>query len=93
MPEPPDIVSAARPLRSRIIAAREEAEAIRHMPPALAEQIAEAGLFQMFLPRSMGGPELPRLTAFRAIEELSKADGSVGWCVMIATVASLFAGW
>ncbi|HJS85543.1 MAG TPA: acyl-CoA dehydrogenase family protein, partial [Acetobacteraceae bacterium] len=47
----------------------------------------------MFLPRSMGGPELPRLTAFRAIEELSKADGSVGWCVMIATVASLFAGW
>ncbi len=88
-----DVVSAARHLRPRIIAAREEGEAIRHVPASIMEQIAAAGLFQMFLPRSMGGPELPPLTAFRAIEEISRADGSIGWCTMIATVASLFTGW
>jgi alkylation response protein AidB-like acyl-CoA dehydrogenase len=47
----------------------------------------------MFLPRSMGGPELDPLTVFRAIEEISKADGSVGWCTMIATDVSLLMGW
>ena len=32
------------------------------------------------------------LTAFRVVEELSKADGSVGWCAMIAIALSLNAG-
>jgi alkylation response protein AidB-like acyl-CoA dehydrogenase len=40
----------------------------------------------------MGGPETPPLTAFRVVEELSKADGSVGWCAMIATALSLSVG-
>jgi alkylation response protein AidB-like acyl-CoA dehydrogenase len=66
---------------------------MRQIPPPLADLIADAGLYQMFLPRSVGGPEASPLVAFRAIEELSKADGSVGWCVMIATDISLFAGW
>ena len=48
-----------------------------------------AGIYQMYLPRSMGGPETPPLTAFRVVEELSKADGSVGWCAMIATALVL----
>ena len=43
----------------------------------------------MYLPRSMGGAETPPLVAFRVVEELSKADGSVGWCAMIATALSL----
>ena len=90
---PIDVVAAAKHLRPQIIAAREEAERLRQMPPALAKAITEAGLFQMFLPRSIGGPELSPMIVFRAIEELSKADGSVGWCAMIATDVSLFTGW
>jgi hypothetical protein len=30
---------------------------------------------------------------FRAIEEISKADGSIGWSTMIATDVSLVLGW
>src|SRR5207244_3280426 len=92
-PMPDDVVAAAIHLAPRIRAAREEGEATRRVPAALAEAIAAAGLFQLHLPRSMGGPELPPLTALRGIEELSKADGSVGWCTMIATAVSVFAGW
>ena len=33
------------------------------------------------------------LTVFNVIEELSKADGSVGWNVMIANALSFFTGW
>jgi alkylation response protein AidB-like acyl-CoA dehydrogenase len=88
----PDIVAAAIRLAPAVRAARGDAEQLRQTPPALAEEITKAGIYQMYFPRSMGGPETPPLTAFRVVEELSKADGSVGWCAMIATALSLNAG-
>src|SRR6516162_310107 len=88
-----ELLAAAKRVAPEVILARERAEEMRQIPPPLADVIANAGLYQMFLPRSVGGPEASPLMAFRAIEELSKADGSVGWCVMIATDISLFAGW
>ena len=88
-----DVVASARALAPQIVAARQEAERMQRTPPALAKAISDAGLYQMFLPHSVGGMELPPLTVFEAIEELSKADGSVGWCAMIATDISLFTGW
>jgi alkylation response protein AidB-like acyl-CoA dehydrogenase len=54
----------------------------------MVEALAEADLLQMYLPRSMGGPELPPLVVFRVVEEISRADGSIGWCTMIATGVS-----
>jgi indole-3-acetate monooxygenase len=80
--------AAARRLVPRVLAAREEGEILRHVPAPMVEQLAEAGLLQMYLPCSMGGLELPPLTVFRIVEEISRADGSIGWCVMIATAVS-----
>src|SRR5690348_18436659 len=92
-PDPPlDVVAAAKSLAPLIRAAREEGEQIRRVPPRVVEALSSASLLQMFLPRSIGGPELAPLTVFRAIEELSKADGSIGWCAMIAIDVSLFLG-
>jgi indole-3-acetate monooxygenase len=88
----PAIVAEAIRLAPAVRAARDAAEQQRQTPPALADEITKAGIYQMYLPRSMGGPETPPLTAFRVVEELSKADGSVGWCAMIATALSLSAG-
>jgi indole-3-acetate monooxygenase len=88
----PDIVAAAIRLAPAVRAARDDAERMRQTPPDLAAEITQAGIYQMYLPRSAGGPETPPLTAFRVVEELSKADGSVGWCAMIATALSLNVG-
>jgi len=88
-----DVVTAAKGLVPLILAAREEGERLRRVPPHVAKALAAAGLLQMFLPRSMGGPELDPLTVFRAIEEISKADGSIGWCAMIANTVSYTLGW
>jgi indole-3-acetate monooxygenase len=93
IPATDDVVATAASLAPLITAASEEGEARRCTPPRVVEALAAAGLLQMFLPRAIGGRELPPLVAFRAIEEVSKADGSVGWCTMIATVLSLFTGW
>ncbi|WP_158929639.1 acyl-CoA dehydrogenase family protein [Acidisphaera sp. S103] len=89
MTEDQDIVAVAKRLAPAVRDARDQAEQLRQTPPALAAEITRAGIYQMYLPRSMGGPETPPLTAFRVVEELSKADGSVGWCAMIATALSM----
>ncbi|PKB72208.1 MAG: hypothetical protein BZY87_01550 [SAR202 cluster bacterium Io17-Chloro-G6] len=50
--------------------------------------MAQAGLFQLYVPRVIGGPETDPITAFRAVEELSRVDGSVGWCSFVASAVS-----
>ena len=87
------VIAAAQELAPTIRDMREELDDTRHLPTSLAENMTQAGFFQLHACRELGGPELPPLTGFRVIEELSKADGSVGWCAMIASSLSLTTGW
>jgi alkylation response protein AidB-like acyl-CoA dehydrogenase len=88
-----DIVAAAKELVPQVVAMRGECEALRRVPSPMVESLAEAGLLQMYAPRAMGGPEIRPLAAFRVIEEISRADGSIGWCTMIGTAVSNSMGW
>lgn len=92
-PSQHDIVAAAQALRPQITAARDEIEESRRLPPDLIAAMDRAGLFRIYVPRSLGGPETDPLTAFRAVEQLSIADGSVGWCSFIAGAICLYSGW
>ncbi len=77
------ILDAARELSPKIRAAANEIEQGRRLPLPLVREMQRAGIFRMAMPRAWGGPELDFLTQMRVIEELSIADGSVGWCSMI----------
>ena len=88
-----DPVAAAKALAPQIRAARDEMQSRCRLPRPLAEVMARAGLFQLYAPSAIGGPETDPLTAFRAVEELSKVDGSVGWCSFVASAVSIYAGW
>ena len=88
-----DPVAAAKALAPQIRAARNEIQSQCRLPDPLTEAMAQAGLFQLYVPRVMGGPEIDPITAFRAVEELSKADGSVGWCSFVASAVSIYAAW
>jgi alkylation response protein AidB-like acyl-CoA dehydrogenase len=90
---PHDAIVAAINLAPHIRAVREELETTRRVPLSLAQAINDAGLFRPYLPHALGGLELPPLTVFCIIEEISKVDGSVGWCTMIASSVSLLSGW
>src|SRR5215831_12668209 len=90
---PHDTVVAAISLAPHIRAVREELEATRRVPLSLVRAINDAGLLRPYLPHALGGLELHPLTVFRMIEEISKVDGSVGWCTMIASGVSLLSGW
>jgi len=88
-----DLVAAARALGPLIEAERDRMEAERQLTGPVVAALQELGAFRMAVPRELGGPELDPVTQVRIVEELSRLDGSVGWCVMIAAAASYVPGF
>lgn len=83
---------AAHDLAPGIIALRNEIDRARRLPASLADRLRAEGLFQLWLPRLLGGPELHPAEFVSVIEALALADGAVGWCATNAGVFSLLAG-
>ncbi|HLF72037.1 MAG TPA: acyl-CoA dehydrogenase family protein [Dehalococcoidia bacterium] len=77
-------IERARSLEPLVERQRDEAEQQRHLPLPLADAMRERGLFSLWLPKSLGGPELTIETSVLVMEELSRQDGSVGWNSMIS---------
>lgn len=67
----------------------DETEAARSMPRDLAERFAEAGLFRMLIPAMYGGAQVHPREFFETIETAARADGAVGWCLMIGSTTGL----
>lgn len=63
---------------------REEIERARRLPRDLVAELSATGIFRLGLPRALGGDEATPVEIMRAIETISAADGSAGWCAMIA---------
>ena len=61
-----DVVTMAADLAPEIRAALDEMETLGHLPESLVGAMDQAGLFQLYLPRSMGGPETDPITASNA---------------------------
>jgi alkylation response protein AidB-like acyl-CoA dehydrogenase len=59
----------------------DEIEASRELPRPLFEALADAGMFHMALPRSLGCLEIDLPTYIQVIEELGKADASTAWVI------------
>ncbi len=86
-------IQAARSLAAEIRASAVETERGRRLPPPLAAKMAEAGLFRLCVPRDLGGFEASPRLAIEVLEEVAKADGAAGWCLMVAITSSLVAGY
>jgi alkylation response protein AidB-like acyl-CoA dehydrogenase len=87
-----DPLTAAQRLEPLVTRLRGRLDRERRLPDELVQAIGDAGLFGMWLPRALGGSERPPLVFLNVIEELSRQDGSVGWCTAIAAGHSRFAG-
>jgi indole-3-acetate monooxygenase len=86
-----DPLAAVRELTDSVPGRADEIEAARRLPPDLAAAFANAGLFRLCVPRSLGGLEAEARVLFRCIEEMSAADGSAGWCLMIGATTAVLA--
>jgi indole-3-acetate monooxygenase len=94
--DPPDVerlVEAARSMVPRIRACADEIDRARRLPAPLVAELAEAGIFQMLVPRAIGGSEIDPLTWMDVVETLSEADASVGWCAAIGSGTAFATGF
>jgi alkylation response protein AidB-like acyl-CoA dehydrogenase len=86
-----DPVARARALGPVLTAAADEIERTQEIPEPLLSQLHEARLFRMLLPRSAGGDQVEPWVYLRAIEEIARCDGSVGWNSFVANSSALIA--
>jgi alkylation response protein AidB-like acyl-CoA dehydrogenase len=72
---------------------REEIERERRLPRDLVHVLRDTGVFALELPRAIGGMEAAPADVLRAIELVSRADGSTGWCVALGLANNGAAGF
>ena len=93
--EPKTVVLLQDRLRALAPLVEEHRKAIerdRRLPAPLFAALAEAGLFRMWLPRALGGPELDPFGFMEVVEAATALDASVGWVVGNGSGASRIDG-
>ena len=65
----------------------------RRLPDVVFRALAVAGLFRLWLPSAMGGPELSPAEFMQVVEAASAKDGSIGWVVANGGGMSRVAGY
>jgi indole-3-acetate monooxygenase len=80
-----DLLAAVAALAPRLRSASDEIERGRSLTEPLVQAMVDAGLYRLFLPRSLGGGETDPLTYFDVVEALTRADSTAGWSVLIST--------
>src|SRR5437870_10719207 len=84
-------LDAAGKLVPLIRSCADQIEAARELPRPLFEALADAGMFHLAFPRSLGGAELDLPTYVEVIEEIGKADASTGWIVNQNSIFATYA--
>jgi alkylation response protein AidB-like acyl-CoA dehydrogenase len=59
---------------------------------ATVKALAEAGLWGVMAPKGVGGSELSLPDVLDVFEEVARADGSSGWCLMAGASAAAYFG-
>jgi alkylation response protein AidB-like acyl-CoA dehydrogenase len=77
------VIGAILELLPAIQARAPEIEKARRIPVDLVSDLTRAGIFRLLCPRSLGGVEGEFPASVRLLADLARADGSVGWSLMI----------
>jgi 3-hydroxy-9,10-secoandrosta-1,3,5(10)-triene-9,17-dione monooxygenase len=81
-----ELLDTARELTPVLRARARDTELLRRIPDETIRDLQAAGLFKMLQPACYGGYEADLATHFDVVQELSAADGSVGWVYSVMLV-------
>jgi len=74
-------LEAIKNLSPLIAQHRQSSDRDRHINQNVYNKLADAGLFRLWLPKSLGGPELSPIEFLTVVEAIAALDGAVGWLV------------
>ncbi|WP_064737296.1 acyl-CoA dehydrogenase family protein [Bradyrhizobium sp. Ai1a-2] len=89
----PAVIARAKAVQPLVASAANEIEQTRRLPPALLDQLHDARLFRLLLPRSSQGIETDPLTFFQVMETIAQADASTAWCLSQAGGCAMAAAY
>jgi indole-3-acetate monooxygenase len=81
-----EIVDRVREVVAAAGGRAEETERLGRIPADLYDDLEATGFFQSLVPRRYGGPELPLAAVSEMVIEGARADGAIGWVMMVAVV-------
>jgi indole-3-acetate monooxygenase len=76
-----DLVAAARDIGPLLRDNAQHSDRQSRLPTESVAIMRDAGLFRMYVPRSLGGSEVDPVTHTRVQEELSRNDSAAGWAL------------
>lgn len=82
-----DLVSVAKELGPLLRTNAQRSDREGRLPAESVNAMRDAGLFRMYVPRSLGGRQVDPVTHTRVQEELSRHDSAAGWMLQ-ATASS-----
>ena len=82
------LMARARELNAFFVAQAERNEAQGFLTDETFKALHDNGFFGLWVPKCFGGSEASPIEGLEVIEALSYADGSTGWVVMAAQVAT-----
>ena len=74
-------LTAARKIGPHVSLAADVIDRERALPKELVDEIKQADLFRLLVPRSIGGAEIDLLEYLNIVEAFGEADASTAWCV------------
>ena len=84
-----ELLEAVRKLEPVIRQHADEAELNHRLSQPVVDAMAKAGLFRIWVPRTLGGYEASPLTLYGVVEAVARLDGSTGWCLFIGASSSV----
>ena len=81
-------VERARALSELIRLEAPQSERLGRLTDKVAAALLDANLFSTLLPEADGGFGAGRAEFFETVEEISRADGSAGWCLSVCSTAN-----
>jgi alkylation response protein AidB-like acyl-CoA dehydrogenase len=85
-----DVIARATALVPLIREHAQKSSEERRVVPEVVEALDEAGLFQLLVPRRLGGLETNLRTMMECVAEVGRGDGSTAWSVALLNVCTWF---
>ncbi|MBT3943820.1 MAG: hypothetical protein HOC77_05815 [Chloroflexi bacterium] len=76
-----EYIEKARHFADQAASRVEEIDEGRRIPADLAGEMADAGLFRILVPKSLGGAEIDHPSFVEIVRIFARADASTAWCV------------
>jgi alkylation response protein AidB-like acyl-CoA dehydrogenase len=65
----------------------------RRLPDELVRELADAGVYRLLVPASLGGLEAHPADLAAVVEDLARGDGAAGWCAAIGATSGVVAAY